>query len=412
MTNKTIKTLLTCAFWLMVGGVFLAMAPVPAALSGLLFIAGGMAVVDAATWGIQHTYAQACKHASNLANAVAEIYWLARLTAIFKENNLPTRINVRREENRLNFTVKYGLTCDKEKLMADVERVVSSAIAPHSVSVQACTHARKIECEIYHTDPLETSPAPVLSPIGAVTLGVTTAGTVTLDATATTVLVGGSPGAGKSTILWGVILAGIHSPRTTVHIIDLKPHALEYARARDHACVHDSMQACRQALEEAKQFIDQQGAVLAARGQRKIDENSPLFLLVIDEIAELSRLARSRDKAVKEQASACLTLLESVTALGRAVGVSVVLSTQKPTTDSVPSAIRDLCATRLCLRTGSPEQAKAVLGSVEGVPTPPPWEIAVSTPGRGVIAGEDGKTRVFQACHWDDGAIDSALGRR
>lgn len=411
MSTTSIKTLLTCAFWLMAGGFFLTVAPPLAAALAALLLAAAFAGIDAATWGIQHTRTKVRKHASNLANAVSELFWLARLTAIFKENNLPTRINVRREENRLKFTIKYGLTCDKEKLMGDVERVISSAISPHSVSVQACKHARKIECEIYHTDPLKTSPVPVLSPIGAVALGVHADGTATtLDARGTTVLVGGSPGAGKSTVLWGLILAGIHSPRTTVHIVDLKPHALEYARAREHACLHDSMQACRHALEEAKQFIDRQGAVLAARGQRKIDSDSPLFLLVIDEIAEISRLARSRDKATKSEATECLTLLESVTALGRAVGVTVVLSTQKPTTDSVPSSIRDLCAHRIALRTGTPEQTKAILGATDGLPAPP-WEIPVSTPGRGVIAGEDGKMSVFQACHWDDVAIDRALGQ-
>lgn len=411
MSTTSIKTLLTSSFILLLGGLFFVLTPLWAAIPGSLTLPLALLWVDVERYG-KDALTHNCSHASMLAHAVKEIYWLARLTAIFKENSLPTRLRVCTEKNRLRFTLKYGLTCDKEKLMADVGRVISSAISPHSVSVRACTHARKVEGEIYHTDPLEVSPSPVLSPIGAVMLGVHADGTATtLDARGTTVLVGGSPGAGKSTVLWGLILAGIADRRTTVHIVDLKPHALEYARARERACVHDSLQACMQALEEAKQFIDEQGEILAARGQRKIAENSPLFLLVIDEIAELSRLARSRDKAVKAEATACLTLLESVTALGRAVGVSVVLSTQKPTTDSVPSAIRDLCGVRVCLRTGTPEQTKAILGTTEGLPAPP-WEIAVNTPGRGVIAGEDGKMREFQACHWGDGAIDCALRQR
>ena len=65
--------------------------------------------------------------------------------------------------------------------------------------------------------------------------------------------------------------------------------------------------------------------------------------------------------------------------------------TQKPTTDSLPGALRDNCGMRVCFRVTTVEAARAVLGTMpEGAPSP--VDIPPARRGGAVIGLEDGTT--------------------
>jgi S-DNA-T family DNA segregation ATPase FtsK/SpoIIIE len=97
---------------------------------------------------------------------------------------------------------------------------------------------------------------------------------------------------------------------------------------------------------------------LLARGQRKIHRGDglPLHLVVVDELAfYLSLPDRSKRQEFAE-------LLRDLVARGRAAGVIVIAATQKPGSDTVPTALRDLFGFRLALRCNTPQASDTILG--------------------------------------------------
>ena len=56
-------------------------------------------------------------------------------------------------------------------------------------------------------------------------------------------------------------------------------------------------------------------------------------------------------------------LLRDIVARGRAAGIVVVAATQKPSSDTVPTSIRDLFGYRLALRCSTRDASDTVLGS-------------------------------------------------
>ena len=97
---------------------------------------------------------------------------------------------------------------------------------------------------------------------------------------------------------------------------------------------------------------------LLARGKRKIarDDGLPLHLVACDELAfYLGCEDRKKQREFAE-------LLRDLVARGRAAGVIVCAATQKPASDVVPSALRDLFGFRLALRCNTPQASDTILG--------------------------------------------------
>lgn len=83
--------------------------------------------------------------------------------------------------------------------------------------------------------------------------------------------------------------------------------------------------------------------------------NMPLVLVVVDEVQEYLQHPVYGDKI--------LELLIFLARVAPAVGVSVLLSTQKPDDKACPSALRDQCQGRFALRVGSWQVSDVILGA-------------------------------------------------
>jgi len=66
----------------------------------------------------------------------------------------------------------------------------------------------------------------------------------------------------------------------------------------------------------------------------------------------------------------------------------IVLSTQKPDGDTIPTALRDQLAARFCLKTANRDASKTVLGKI-GDADPRPEDIDADHQGTGVLLGAD-----------------------
>ena len=67
-------------------------------------------------------------------------------------------------------------------------------------------------------------------------------------------------------------------------------------------------------------------------------------------------------KEDKAAASEIDSIVRDLVKRGRSAGILVVLSTQRPTADSIPTSTRDNCGLRICFSVATREAATAVLG--------------------------------------------------
>lgn len=215
---------------------------------------------------------------------------------------------------------------------------------------------------------------------------------VNINLYSSTCLVGGSPGSGKSALTWTLLDHAALDPRTVLIVMDLKPEGIETRPIAERAdyFVND-VDTALTVLKQLWAEIEQRNAYLAENMLDKTDPSDPRtppIVLFIDEAAEFTR---SGDKAGKE----ALNELSRVVNVGRASGIGTVIVTQKPSSDVIPTGLRDSLDQRIALRVGNRHMAETIMGSLdEGVR---PWEIGSSTPGRGYLSGSDGQTTLFQS---------------
>lgn len=80
-------------------------------------------------------------------------------------------------------------------------------------------------------------------------------------------------------------------------------------------------------------------------------------MLVVDEWAELAAGGTAKERARAEE------LLRRYVSLGRAVGCTAILCTQRPTNDVIDIGTRTLLNDRFALRCGDRHQAEAILSA-------------------------------------------------
>ncbi|MEO5392795.1 zonular occludens toxin domain-containing protein [Bifidobacterium bifidum] len=235
-----------------------------------------------------------------------------------------------------------------------------------------------------------------------VTYGMTEAGDFAKLSYAQTsgIVVGGVPGAGKSAGATLLTLPLLASPKASVAIFDGKG-GMDWAWAQRAASLYNN--DCDLDLETAADQLEQlaQRCVEDLKSHPWSDSDPdfwhsgasalhPFHLVVIDECQTLfDTTGRSKeDKALVER---CKRAVATIVRKGRSAGWCVMLLTQKPTADSIPTNIRDNCVVRFALRVTTREASEAVLGAIpEGDPTP--TEIPSTRRGGAVVQGEDGHT--------------------
>ena len=111
-------------------------------------------------------------------------------------------------------------------------------------------------------------------------------------------------------------------------------------------------------LRHVREEMDARYRELLARGRRKVarEDGLALHLVVCDELAFYLTLPD------KQQRQEFAELLRDLVARGRAAGVIVCAATQKPGSDVVPTALRDLFGFRLALRCNTPQASDTILG--------------------------------------------------
>jgi hypothetical protein len=172
------------------------------------------------------------------------------------------------------------------------------------------------------------------------------------------VLIGGEPGAGKSVALSTVVAAAALDPGARIWLLDGKLVELAAWAPVAQRVAGPNAEEALELLREVRAEMDERYRELLARGLRKIrrEDGLPLHLVVCDELAFYLSLP---DKAQRQEFT---ELLRDLVARGRAAGVIMCAATQKPGSDVVPTALRDLFGFRLALRCNTPQASDTVLG--------------------------------------------------
>ena len=177
----------------------------------------------------------------------------------------------------------------------------------------------------------------------------------------THVLLAGATGAGKASLLWGLVRAMLPLMRAgLVRVLAADPKLMELAYGRvifdtygayaaDPAAIADMLdQAVADMQARAAQFAGRQRDHTPTR-------EHPFTVVLVDEVAFLT--AYQHDRKLRERIMAALATL---TTQGRAVGYSVVAALQDPRKDVL--TIRNLFPDRIAMRLDEPEQVDMVLG--------------------------------------------------
>ncbi|HEY1818922.1 MAG TPA: hypothetical protein VGG83_03260 [Trebonia sp.] len=174
------------------------------------------------------------------------------------------------------------------------------------------------------------------------------------------IILAGEPGAGKSVGLANIVAHGALSVADCrLTLIDGALVELGVWRGCADEFVGPDINHAIAVLEQQQRDITACCEMLLATGRRKIvkSDGEPIHLTAIDELAYFS--ATVGTKAEREKFT---NALRDCTARGRKCGYRYVVATQRPSTDIVPSSLRDLFGYRWAFRCATPDSSDVVLG--------------------------------------------------
>lgn len=214
-----------------------------------------------------------------------------------------------------------------------------------------------------------------------------------LPLTSSTVI-GGVPGSGKSVLMNLIIESVIDHPHVSCVGGDLKG-GIEFHHYRSRMTdLFTSQTEAIKVLEKLEAEHKKRMEYLVDNGYKSMREVGysqewPLLVLVVDECAELF-VAESTAKDDRDRVASIMRMTSLLARQGRATGISLILSTQKPTADSLPTVIRDSCENKIAFRCATSEQARAVLGDLASSSGVSPCEIPMTQRGVAIASSTDG----------------------
>ncbi len=194
------------------------------------------------------------------------------------------------------------------------------------------------------------------------------------------VLVAGLPGSGKSELLAsmtaGLLRQDATGERLKVAMIDTKlvsfgnlpPMAALYARPALE--IEDASALTWQLLEEVRrrfQLLHEARARTLEEYEQRTGERLPYLVGVYDELADMTTDSDRRRR------DAFTAAAQEIGRKGRAAGVCLVMATQRPSADVIPSSLRNLAGAAVAFRVSKSDDSRLVIGDAgaEALPTTP-----------------------------------------
>ncbi len=168
------------------------------------------------------------------------------------------------------------------------------------------------------------------------------------------VLIAGATGSGKSVVINGIIHAALYKAPCDVGFILIDPKRVELAPYAylPHTITHArgfNPEAWTSALQTALNIMDARYKDMERRRQ-KMYAGSDIYV-IIDEWASV----------YKNGGAACYKAVMRLTSEGRAARVHVIMATQVPKANIIPTEIRENMSARLCLRCNTRAESRVLM---------------------------------------------------
>lgn len=213
------------------------------------------------------------------------------------------------------------------------------------------------------------------------------------------ILIGGEPGAGKSSLVNNFVAHAALSLDCDLCLLDGGEVELGLWEDIADVFVGPNPLDAIHTLQRVQQVLNNRRAYLKSHRRRKIapgDDFRPI-LVAIDEIAYFS--ATAGDKKTQEDFS---ILLRDLVARGRAVGIIVVGATQRPSSDIIPPSLRDLFAWRFAGRCTNDVSSDIILGHGWAKQGYSSNTVATDNQGAGYLIAEGGTPKLVKAAYLED----------
>jgi S-DNA-T family DNA segregation ATPase FtsK/SpoIIIE len=212
-------------------------------------------------------------------------------------------------------------------------------------------------------------------------------------------LVGGEPGGGKSVLLNNIVGHAALCPDVRLVLIDGKRVELGMWREVADLFVGNAVEQGLAVLSDLQAEMDRRYDWLDSIGRRKIvqADRMPFILCVVDELAYFTATV-----GTKKSQEEFINLTRDLVARGRAAGVIMVLATQRPSADIVPTSLRDICAYRCAFRCTTDASSDIILGTGWAKQGYNATDIAPEARGVGWLLAEGGIPRRFKGAYLTD----------
>ena len=168
-------------------------------------------------------------------------------------------------------------------------------------------------------------------------------------------LVPGYTRSGKSNFLHTILIQLIRNPNVRLYIIDMK--RLEFEMYKEHAWVAHEIDDVATLVDSLYNEMNLRMDFLAEVGVSKIQEfdqgkyegNIPYLVLIIDEFMQLSPKLEV-DKKLQGFKAFIYSQLTHILAMAAALGIQVVIATQRPDKDVVQGPLKVNIPTTMCFR--------------------------------------------------------------
>jgi S-DNA-T family DNA segregation ATPase FtsK/SpoIIIE len=213
------------------------------------------------------------------------------------------------------------------------------------------------------------------------------------------VLAAGEPGGGKSGFLNGILAHAGLDPTCRLVLLDGKQVEMGQWESCADVFVGPDLDHAIVTLRRVQLVMNNRYAYLRSRFRRKIrrDDAFGPMMVAVDEIAYFS--ATAGDKKTQDLFSA---LLRDLVARGRAVGIMVAAATQRPSSDIIPTSLRDLFAWRFAARCTTDVSSDIVLGHGWAARGWTANQISPTNPGAGLLIGEGGVPALVKVAYLSD----------
>lgn len=210
---------------------------------------------------------------------------------------------------------------------------------------------------------------------------------------------GGVPGSGKTAGETSLACGLIQNPAVQYVVIDGKggeDWSWIAPRAAAYCAEDEDLEAVLRVVEQVYGLMRHRlKTQKATRGEANfwnlsLDPAHPAVFLVVDEVQTFTD-TKGMDSDAKQLAIQITARLSALVKKGRSAGLITRLLTQKPTSDALPTAIRDNASVRTAWRVMSKDAAEAILGPVVRDAEVSPVDIPEAMRGVAVVATDAGR---------------------